>query len=72
MSKKPKLAIEIHTGTLGRYNASVEDVFNLINPDEYELWVQWEDGEEPIEYDGKSPPITSRVHLFGIPRKPMF
>ena len=72
LSKRPKLAIEIHTDALGRYNSSVEDVFNLIAPDEYELWVQWEDGEEPIEYSGKSPPITSRVHLFGFPRKPMF
>ena len=68
LSNRPKLAIEIHTQTLGHYNAAVEDVFNLINPDEYELWVQWEDGEEPIEYDGKSP-IKERVHLFGFPKK---
>ena len=70
LSTRPKLAIEIHTQNLGHYNASVEDIFNLIDADEYDLWIQWKDGEEPIEYDRKVP-ITELVHLFGFPRKSM-
>ena len=71
LAKMPKLAIEIHTKSLGRYNSSVEDIFNLINSADYVLYVQWEDGEEPLEYDGKSP-ITERFHLFGFTKKSMF
>lgn len=66
LSMRPKLAIEIHTEQLSRYGSSVHDLFSLIDVDSYQLWVQWEDNQEPEEYEVGTP-IESRVHLFGVP-----
>ncbi len=66
LSKRPKLAIEIHTEILSQYGTSVKDLFRLIGVEDYKLWIQWEDGKQPEEYDMRTP-IVSRVHLFGIP-----
>ena len=66
LSTRPKLAIEIHTETLSRYDTSVEDLFRLICVENYKLWIQWENGKQPEEYDMRTP-IVNRVHLFGIP-----
>jgi len=67
LSSIPKLAIEIHTEVLPRFGYQVEDLFNLIDVDQYNFWVQWNDEEQPKEYDIKTlTPIRERVHLFGI------
>ena len=66
LSTRPKLAIEIHTENLSRYGASVQDLFRLIDVENYKLWIQWEDGKEPEAYDIRIP-IKKRVHLFGVP-----
>jgi FkbM family methyltransferase len=68
LSKRPKLAIEIHTEQLSQYGASVEEIFNLIGVENYEFWIQWEDGKLPEKYDIKTP-IDQRVHIFGIPAR---
>ena len=67
LSKRPKFAIEIHTDMLSRYGTSVEDLLKLIGVENYKLWIQWEDDEQPEEYDLRTP-IVNRVHLFGIPK----
>lgn len=66
LSRRPKLAIEIHTNQLSRYGASVRDILTLINSENYKLWIQWEDGEPPEEYDLMTS-IEKRVHIFGVP-----
>ena len=68
LKKRPKLAIEIHTEALYQYDSSVEELFRLIGIEDYELWIQWEDGKQPEKYDIRKP-IKKRVHLFGIPHK---
>ncbi len=68
LSKTPKLAIEIHTEQLFKFGASVDDLFKLIPIDNYELWIQWKDTENPLRYN-KQEPIRGCVHLFGIPHK---
>ena len=67
LSRRPKLAIEVHTDSLQDYGASVEDIFRLIGIDSYRIWIQWEDGQQPEEYLPGTP-ITKRVHLFCVPR----
>lgn len=62
----PKLAIEIHTEILARYNTSVKEIFDLIDINRYQCWIQWNDSEMPIEYDCQKE-IINRVHLFAIP-----
>jgi FkbM family methyltransferase len=66
LSKRPKLAVEIHGNKLSKYGASLEDILNAIGLDRYNLWIQWKDSEEPKQYDTKEP-ITQRVHLFCLP-----
>jgi len=66
LSKRPKLDIEIHTNALSKYGASARDLFRLIDLENYKVWIQWEDGQQPEEYDMRMP-IEKRVHLFGIP-----
>ena len=69
LSTRPKFAIEIHTDALSMYGASVQDLFRLLGVENYKLWIQWEDGQEPEEYDMRTP-IVKRVHLFGVPLAP--
>lgn len=66
LSRAPKLAVEIHTELLGRYGTSVEEMFGLMSLDRYRVWVQWDERQEPVEFDGRQA-ITSRVHLFAVP-----
>lgn len=66
LSKRPKLAIEIHAEFLSQYGTSVDDLFKLINVENYKVWIQWKDDQQPEEYDMKTP-IEKRVHLFCIP-----
>ena len=64
----PKLAIEIHTEILDRYDTSVKEIFDLIDIDRYQCWIQWKDSEMPVEYDLQQE-INHRVHLFAIPKQ---
>jgi FkbM family methyltransferase len=66
LSTRPKLAIEIHPAQLSQYGASVEDIFRLIDIENYRVWIQRDAGREPEEYDLRTP-IEKRVHLFGMP-----
>jgi len=68
LATRPKLAIEIHTRTLKHFDSSVDDLFNLIDVEQYELWVQWQDGNEPRVFDLKEPIKIGRVHLFALPK----
>lgn len=63
----PKLEIEIHTEILSRYNTSVKEIFELIDIERYQTWVQWNDSEEPKEFDLQQE-IDHRVHLFAVPK----
>lgn len=64
----PKLEIEIHTEILSRYNTSVEEIFELIDIESYQTWVQWSDEEEPQPFDLQQK-IDRRVHLFATPKQ---
>jgi FkbM family methyltransferase len=66
LSSRPKLDIEIHTEQLAKYGTSVQDLINLVLSENYKVWIQWDDNQQPIEFDIKTP-ILKRVHLFGIP-----
>ncbi|MCJ7662339.1 MAG: FkbM family methyltransferase, partial [Anaerolineales bacterium] len=39
LATRPKLAIEIHTRTLKHFDSSVDDLFNLIDVEQYDLWI---------------------------------
>lgn len=61
----PGLAIELHPQLLARRGQRVEEVFPLLQPFGYELWVQWKEDLEPEPYRGES--ITHRTQLFAVP-----
>lgn len=66
LSKKPKLAIEIHTEQLSIFGSSIEEIFRLIGIENYDLWIQYEDAKYPEEYKVITP-ILKRVHVYFIP-----
>lgn len=66
LTKRPKLEIEVHADLLSRYGGSVQDLFKLIKIENYKVWIQWKDDQQPEEYDMRTP-IEKRVHLFCIP-----
>ena len=39
----------------------------FIDPSFYELYIQWNDAQEPVPYDPRQT-ITNRVHLFALRR----
>ncbi len=66
LSKRPKLALEIHGDKLAKYGTSLNEIFEAIGRDRYRFWVQWDDREEPQEYDCIQP-IMRRAHLYCLP-----
>ena len=66
LSSKPKLAIELHTELLSRYQTSVSEIFSLIDAEQYNVWIQWRSNEKAVLYNGET--IEKRVHLFCIPK----
>jgi FkbM family methyltransferase len=65
LKRSPKLAIEIHAEKLYEYGTSVEELISLLGLNRYNCWVQWNDREKPIKFDGNKR-ISKRVHLFAI------
>ncbi len=65
---RPSLQIELHCDILGRYDATPEDIWNVIDRDEYHVWIQRTDQHVPVPYDGAEP-LIGRVHLFMKPRE---
>lgn len=68
LKTKPKLAIELHTEVLPHYGTSVNEIFELLNRDQYIFWVQWEDNQMPMRYNFDRQ-IIKRVHLFALPKQ---
>jgi FkbM family methyltransferase len=66
LSKRPKLAVEIHGDKLAKYGTSLDAILDAIGRDRYTFWVQWDDREEPRPYDC-SQPIMQRAHLYCLP-----
>ncbi|MEO0924709.1 MAG: FkbM family methyltransferase [Cyanobacteria bacterium J06643_13] len=69
LKTRPKLEIEIHTEILSRYDTSVAEIFELIDINSYQTWIQWDDETEPQPFD-QSQTIDRRVHLFAVPIQP--
>jgi FkbM family methyltransferase len=63
LANRPKIALELHPDHLSQYGSSLEDIFALLGPLQYRMWLQREDTVDPVEYDGKAP-IAKRAHLF--------
>jgi FkbM family methyltransferase len=68
LATTPAVFIEVHTPTLQRYGRKFEDLWNFIDRDRYDIFIQDEDFKEPVPYLSVSAP-TDRVHLFFRPRR---
>lgn len=65
---RPKIAMELHAELLGQFGASVDRILALIGAQDYDVWAQWRDDQEPVPYEIGTP-IASRVHLFFMPKR---
>lgn len=68
LATRPKIAMELHAELLAQFGASVDRILALIGVHDYDIWAQWRDDQEPRTYEIGTP-ITSRVHLFFMPRE---
>jgi FkbM family methyltransferase len=63
LSYRPCIFLEVHPLTLPRYGNTFEDLWNFINPEVYDIFIQADDLEEPSPYLPSEVP-RGRVHLF--------
>lgn len=68
LATRPKIAMELHAELLGQFGASVEKIFDIIGAQDYDIWAQWRDDRNPEPYT-LGTPITSRAHLFFLPKR---
>jgi len=54
LATTPALFVEIHTLSLPRYGSAFEDLWQMINPELYEISMQIEDSEAPTPYIGRT------------------
>ena len=66
----PKVAIEVHCMDVAKYGNTVEEMLGLLNLNEYECWILYNDEREVIKFDGGTERMKRYpyVHLFGVPR----
>ncbi len=69
LATTPAVFLEVHTLTLPRYGKKFEDLWEFIDPDKYDIFIQDEDFKEPEVYSPAIVP-SGRVHLFFRPRIP--
>lgn len=73
----PKIAIEVHTDSLSRFNDKLEDFFCLIDFSKYDAYVQWNYEKEIKPWDFYSPDnqilglekFVQGTHIFLKPKK---
>ena len=63
LATRPKIALELHPEHLAQYGSSLEEILALLRGLGYRMWLQRDDANEPVEYDGHAP-IPTRAHLF--------
>lgn len=68
LATTPAVFVEVHTLTLPRYGKTFEDLWKLIDPAQYEIFIQSNDLEEPTAFPPGSVP-DGRVHLYFKPRR---
>ena len=70
LRRRPKWAIEVHVDMLPRYRHRADDLFELIRPDDYELWLQLGADELPRPYarERLNDQHMDQVHLYAFPR----
>jgi FkbM family methyltransferase len=68
ISAVPALFLEVHTLTLPRYGKKFDDLWDLVNPELYDIYIQSDDKEPPALYSPQEIP-NERVHLFLKPRR---
>jgi len=67
LATSPAVFVEVHTLTLPRYGRKFEDLWKLVDPHSFNIFIQKEDFEEPQKFSAGHAP-TGRVHLFFKPR----
>ena len=65
LARRPKIILELHTKALPKFGTSVAEVLELLQLDNYKVWIQADSDKPPVEYHGED--ITTRVHLFLLP-----
>jgi len=63
---RPRIAMELHVEALRKFGRSVDAVLAPLMERGYELWIEWDDSDEPRRLQAGEE-ITHRVHIFGFP-----
>jgi FkbM family methyltransferase len=70
LGRRPKLAIEVHVDMLRRYGRRADEIFDVVRPHDYELWLQLGADDPPRPYAGErlNAQHMDQVHLYALPR----
>jgi FkbM family methyltransferase len=67
LSYNPAILLEVHNLLLPRYGNTFDELWNFVNPDVYDIFIQSSPNQQPVPYSTKDSP-GSHVHLFFKPR----
>jgi len=67
LATNPALCVEVHTVRLSHYGKTFTDIWNVIDPSRYDLFIQKDDDQAPVASSHDSVP-KDRVLLFFRPR----
>jgi len=69
LASRPKLALELHLGLMGRYGTTLESIFEQIDIDACEGYMIVDpDFDRILEFDRRNIPQTTGLHVFLTPR----
>jgi FkbM family methyltransferase len=68
LSTHPAIFVEVHTLALSRYGKRFEDLWDLVDPSFYDVFLQARDADKPVRYSPGTA-VGGRVHLFFKPRQ---
>lgn len=67
LKTRPRISLEIHTPSLGRYGTTPEEILDLVDWQSYVWWRQFPGEEQIVPWEGE--PVTRTIHLFGTPKE---
>jgi FkbM family methyltransferase len=67
LKRVPAIFVEVHSEIMERYGRKSADIWNYIDRNAYDVWIQPDDAKPPVPYETVGN-LSTRVHLFFRPK----